>query len=99
MILRPASVRISKLVRKARRFSHRLDRVKRRNASPDSGWFPYPVMDNLGAIEGLLSEHNQDLFSRIGNGPLADLGAADGDLTFFLEAQGFDVDLVDMASS
>ena len=88
---------IRRLKRKARQFAGRLEDLRAAHPEPGFRWFPYPIMDNIGALDGLLKGGNRKLFEEIRGGVVADLGAADGDLSFFLESLGFTVDLVDTA--
>ncbi|MDX1460858.1 MAG: methyltransferase domain-containing protein [Xanthomonadales bacterium] len=82
---------------KAKRFGRKLERIRRDHA--EIAWFPYPILENVKALDGLLSGENRRLFRRLKGGTVADLGGADGDLAFLLERQGFEVDLVDMPSA
>lgn len=93
------TLQLKTLVLRAKLFSRRLNRIKRRIGHAEFEWFPYPVMDNVRAIDGLLEGANRSLFKRVAGAAVADLGAADGDLSFFLESLGFEVDLVDLASA
>jgi hypothetical protein len=63
--------------------------------APASFWYPYHSISNLGHLDRLLTGRNRDLLSLIGGEPVADIGAADGDLAFALEALGCEVDVVD----
>jgi hypothetical protein len=86
---------LKKLIVQAGLYGRKLDRIKRKHA--EVSWFPYPILGNVRALDGLLRGDNRKLFNRIKGGAIADLGAADGDLAYFLEARGFQVDLVDFA--
>jgi hypothetical protein len=63
-------------------------------------WYPYNILGNLVHVDGMLSGENRDL-DRLAQGlPVADIGAADGDLAFVLEdVAGWDVDIVDTAAT
>ena len=63
-------------------------------------WYPYNILGNLVHVDELLSGQNRDL-ERLAQGlPVADIGAADGDLAFMLEdVAGWDVDIVDTAAT
>jgi tRNA (mo5U34)-methyltransferase len=71
-----------------------------RNARAEIGdtiaWYPYDILANLIHIEALLSGENRNL-ERLTEGlPVADIGAADGDLAFALEnLAGWQVDILD----
>ena len=64
---------------------------------PKPFWYPYATLRNLPVLERLLVEGGLDLLElcRGKYGRVADIGAADGDLAFFLEELGFSVDAVD----
>ena len=64
---------------------------------PESFWYPYPTLRNLKPIDELLTASGFNLLElcRGVHGKLADIGAADGDLAFFLEQNGFAVDAID----
>jgi tRNA (mo5U34)-methyltransferase len=64
---------------------------------PESFWYPYPTLRNLKPIDELLTAGGFNLpdLCRGVHGKVADIGAADGDLAFFLEQNGFSVDAID----
>ena len=64
---------------------------------PKPFWYPYATLRNLPVLEPLLAGVGLDLLElcRGTHGRVADVGAADGDLAFFLEELGFSVDVVD----
>jgi tRNA (mo5U34)-methyltransferase len=64
---------------------------------PKSFWYPYPTLRNLPVLEQLLAGGGLDLLElcRGKYGRVADIGAADADLAFFLEEFGFSVDAID----
>jgi len=64
---------------------------------PQSFWYPYPTLRNLGVLEQLLERATLD-FLQLCRGPyqkIADIGGADGDLAFLLEKMDLPVDLID----
>jgi tRNA (mo5U34)-methyltransferase len=63
-------------------------------------WYPYDILANVVHLDGMLSGENRDL-DRLAQGlPVADIGAADGDLAFVLEdLAGWQVDIVDTAAT
>ncbi|MBY6203534.1 class I SAM-dependent methyltransferase [Halomonas denitrificans] len=89
-------MRIEELQQAAREFRTHLDRIKQE--SPDVDWFFGDILGNIDAIGGLLTGGNRDLFGRLSGGRIADIGAADGDLSFFLETKGFRPEIVDFAA-
>ena len=64
---------------------------------PESFWYPYHTLRNVGVLERLLANAKLDLMQlcRGPHGKIADIGGADGDLAFFLEKMGVTVDLID----
>jgi tRNA (mo5U34)-methyltransferase len=71
-------------------------RVAREQIDNDFPWYPYDILANLVHIETMLSGENRDV-GRLTEGlPVADVGAADGDLAFALEdLGGWHVDILD----
>lgn len=64
-----------------------------------SEWYPHNSLSNLWHFDKLLTDGHRDLASLIGGRPVADVGAADGDLAFFLARHGVTVDVVDNAAT
>ena len=64
---------------------------------PKSFWYPYRTLWNVGLLERLSMDAGLNLLQvcRGQYGKVADIGAADGDLGFFLESQGLSVDVID----
>jgi tRNA (mo5U34)-methyltransferase len=64
---------------------------------PKPFWYPYATLRNIFVLERLLAGVGLDLLElcRGKYGRVADIGAADGDIAFFLEDLGFSVDVVD----
>jgi hypothetical protein len=64
---------------------------------PKSFWYPYSTLRNVAILEKLSDTTGLHLLELCGGarGKAADIGAADGDLAFFLERQGLSVDLID----
>lgn len=63
-------------------------------------WYPYDILGNLFHVNAMLSGANRDL-DRLADGlPVADIGAADGDLAFLLEdVAGWQLDILDTAAT
>jgi tRNA (mo5U34)-methyltransferase len=63
-------------------------------------WYPYDILANLLHVNTMLSGENRDL-DRLAQGlPVADIGAADGDLAFALEElAGWQIDIIDTAAT
>jgi tRNA (mo5U34)-methyltransferase len=64
---------------------------------PKAFWYPYSTLSNFGLLEQLSANVGLNLLQLCGGqyGKVADIGAADGDLAFFLENQGLSVDVID----
>jgi hypothetical protein len=64
---------------------------------PKSFWYPYSTLHNVALLEKLSAAAGLNLLElcRGTRGKVADIGAADGDLAFFLEKQGLAVDAID----
>lgn len=64
---------------------------------PESFWYPYRTVPNIHTLEQVCAIAGLD-FLQVCRGPygkVADIGAGDGDLAFFLEKMGFSVDVID----
>lgn len=75
-------------------FIKRVEILKQGASPPDSTWYGYDIMGNVWHLENLLDGKLGDVLENA-HGPIADIGCADGDLGFFLESEGREVDLVD----
>ncbi len=81
------------------------DQVERmRNArlqiGDDIAWYPYDILSNLLHLNQMLSGAHRNLDGLVQGLPVADIGAADGDLAFVLEdAAGWEIDIVDTAAT
>lgn len=95
---RTAGLTITEIAGHAPDFARRLEQIKSRNVPGDWTWYGYDTMANVQVLERILAETEPDLFCRIG-GPILDIGAADGDLAYFLESLGFEVEIVDLPST
>jgi len=63
----------------------------------ESFWYPYRTLNNIGTLEQICAMAGVDLL-QLCQGPcgkIADIGAGDGDLAFFLEKTGLSVDIID----
>jgi tRNA (mo5U34)-methyltransferase len=66
----------------------------------DKFWYPYNTLSSVTEFEPILKGSHRDLLSLIGDKPFADIGAADGDLAFFIESFGVkNVHIIDHAPS
>lgn len=82
---------ISELAGKALAFRRRLDEVKRAMAPQPFEWYRYDSLANIAHLDALLTGAGREL----PDGPILDIGSADGDLAFFLESLGCEVAAVD----
>lgn len=63
-------------------------------------FYPYDILGNVIHLDSLLTGEQRDLDRILGGMPVADIGAADGDLAFSLEAVlGWEVDIIDTAAT
>jgi tRNA (mo5U34)-methyltransferase len=77
-------------------FARLLDEVKATAEAPQWGWYPYKILPAfIDQLDSLLTGESRRLFEEPAGKRIADIGAADGDLGFFLETVGFQVDLID----
>jgi tRNA (mo5U34)-methyltransferase len=51
-------------------------------------WYPYNTLFSMLEFEHVLKGEHRDILKLIGDKPFADIGAADGDLGFFVESNG-----------
>ena len=86
---------IREIFEKSRDYKQWLELKKAELEPSEFGWYPYGTLDNFYLIEKLLTGNNRDLSTLIGGMPVADIGAADGDSSFFLESLGFDAHVID----
>jgi 2-polyprenyl-3-methyl-5-hydroxy-6-metoxy-1,4-benzoquinol methylase len=86
---------IAELVPLARAFAGRLDEAKANLSDRAIPWYPYGSIDNIWLLSQMLGEGRRDLVALAGGRPVLDIGAADGEVAFFLESLGFDVDVID----
>jgi 2-polyprenyl-3-methyl-5-hydroxy-6-metoxy-1,4-benzoquinol methylase len=68
-------------------------RCLKESAKVDFEWYPYDTLANIGVLEAVVPPSHDLLFAA--GTRVADIGAADGDLAFYLEAQGQQCDIYD----
>ena len=68
---------------------------KRQELAKPEFWYPYGSIHNFVYIEMLLTGANRNLLREIDPKRAADIGAADGDVSFFLEQEGWDMTIID----
>lgn len=77
-----ADMNISTLRRGYNEFELALGAQKREVGGEGFPWYPYGTLNNLVHLDNLLTGTNGNLANLIGELPVADVGAADGDLAF-----------------
>jgi hypothetical protein len=82
---------IAELAIRSRTFETSLTKVKERLSHVS--WYPYTTMANLGILDQMLTGSRREVLPE--QAVVLDIGAADGDLGFFLESVGAQVDVVD----
>lgn len=85
----------AQVIERAALWHPELKKIKQSNLSEDFSWYGYDILANLWHVEGLLGQEYSDLLTSVRGQRVADIGAADGDLAYFFEREGFDVDVVD----
>lgn len=87
---------IGLLVARALQFKDTILQAKRSLGKVNFEWYPYDTLSALGHLDKLLTGANRSLLgSDGGKRKVLDLGCADGELSFFLEALGYDVVAID----
>lgn len=81
------------------RWLETLRSVKQANPPEGFTWYGYDILANIWHMDKLLDKPHRDLLKRVEGMPIADIGAADGDLGFFFEHLGFEVDIIDWPAS
>lgn len=75
-------------------FSDQLESI-RGQGEPIGGWYRYGSMANFGLLVDLQPFEG----GMSGITSIADIGGADGDMSFYLSSKGFDVELIDHAET
>lgn len=87
---------VGSLLAPAAEFADRLGQIKA-GLAPASDWYPYSTIQNVSHLDLLLTGSHRNLLGLTGGHPVADIGAADGDMAFFLGELGVAVDIIDHA--
>jgi hypothetical protein len=87
-------VNIDALVANAPAFETELAALKA-SLEPASFWYPYGSITNVVHLSRLLTDSHRDLGALAAGRAVVDIGAADGDMAFFLERNGFVTEIVD----
>jgi hypothetical protein len=79
---------------KAREFSVQLKEYKKQ-INPDIAWYPYSTLANFTHLEDCFNQVSLEML--VNQERIADIGAADGDLAFFMGSLGYRADIIDFA--
>jgi hypothetical protein len=85
---------LSRLCARAETYAQTLT-AKRRELAPPEFWYPYGTISNFRIIDRLLTGDNRKLFEKLAPKRAVDIGGADGDVSFFLEEEGWEMTIVD----
>lgn len=85
----------AELLERAARWKDRMEAAKSEPPAPGRTWYAYDTLSNLWHIENLIRQLPEDTLDLFRSGHVADIGAADGDLSYFVESLGMSVDLID----
>src|SRR3982751_6814401 len=86
---------IAELDSRSQQYMRELQKIKETLAPADFAWYPYGTLDNFHILNQLLTGKNRSFLSSVGDGLIVDIGAADGDVAFFLESLGHNVRVAD----
>lgn len=92
---RESPVDIAAVDAESQRFRRELDRKKEELSPQDFAWYPYGTLNNFHLLNQLLTGANREFLAHLGDGLIVDVGAADGDVAFFLESLGHRVHVAD----
>ena len=81
------------LEQKSSLFSKKMENIKAQ-IDPKFPWYPYGSLNNFIHLKNVFNKYSLETLVGQGNKTL-DIGAADGDLAFFLETLGYKADIVD----
>ena len=88
------ALELSQLLSDVTIFESQLATIKRELA-PETEWYPYDSLSNLWHFDRLLTGPDRDLAALADGCPILDIGAADGDVAFFLAKHGARVEILD----
>jgi len=91
---RTNAMEIGGLIREAQRLIGQLRQLKDTHKPEHFTWYGYDTLGNFSMIDHLVKNH-RDLFRRVHGRPIADIGAADGDVAFILEQLGYNLEIID----
>lgn len=93
--MHPEDLDVAELKLRAARFRETMAGLKRSISLAGAHWYPYDTLSCWDSLDRLLTGDNRRLLSLTGRGPIADIGCADGELSFFLESLGCPVHAMD----
>ena len=70
-------------------------RSQRQQLAPPEFWYPYGSINNFDVLNKLLTGQNRNIFRDTIPKRAADIGAADGDVSFFMEREGWEMTIID----
>lgn len=85
----------SQILDRAVKWKAQLESLKSRPPAAGKTWYAYDILSNLWHLENLMDQLPEGAVELFQSGHVADIGAADGDLSYFLESMGMTVDLID----
>ena len=99
VVIMPGAMDVDQLISSLDAQAARLNDARAR-IDREIAWYPYNILGNLVHVDAMLTGENRDLGRLAQDLPVADIGAADGDLAFVLEdIGGWEVDIVDTAAT
>jgi tRNA (mo5U34)-methyltransferase len=90
----PTSDHLSDLRDRAILYGKTLKSQRQQLASPEF-WYPYGSINNFDVLNALLTGQNRNIFRDTTPKRAADIGAADGDVSFFMEQEGWEMTIID----
>ena len=90
----PTSDHLSDLRDRAILYAKTLKSQRQQLASPEF-WYPYGSIKNFHVLNALLTGQNRNIFRDTTPKRAADIGAADGDVSFFMEQEGWEMTIID----
>jgi SAM-dependent methyltransferase len=86
---------ISGVVQEAHTFRDKLAAIKAAIGQSEFGWYPYDSLSNFNSLQRVLKGQFRTILDELKGARVLDIGAADGELAFFLESKGFSVTAID----
>lgn len=89
-------MKVSEISNRALMFREEILQAKLKLNKPEF-WYPYSTLSNFEHLENLLGKDSNLLSEITADGPVLDIGGADGDLAFFLNTLGVSVTALEHA--